>query len=107
LIGGNGVRDGDGGVGGEGGWRLAGPEACLGGGGRGGWSRGRWRPRWTGPGQGRPQRTRAVVAGRLVAWAAGGGRLHGRDKGERDGVEKCERRDKVEERFKIKNNFLE
>jgi hypothetical protein len=47
------------------------------------------------------------VAGRLVAWAAGGGRLHGRDKGERDGVEKCERRDKVEERFKIKNNFLE
>jgi hypothetical protein len=50
------------------------------------------------------------VAGRLVAWAAGaagGERLHGRDKGERDGVEKCERRDKVEERFKIKNNFLE
>jgi hypothetical protein len=39
--------------------------------------------------------------------AAGGGQLHGRDKRERDGVEKCERRDKVEERFKIKNNFLE
>jgi hypothetical protein len=37
----------------------------------------------------------------------GGWRLHGRDKHERDGVEKCERRDKVEERFKIKNNFLE
>jgi hypothetical protein len=47
---------------------------------------GRWRGRWG---------------------AAGGGQLHGRDKRERDGVEKCERRDKVEERFKIKNNFLE
>jgi hypothetical protein len=47
--------------------------------------------------------------GRWRAWwgAAGGGQLHGRDKRERDGVEKGERRDKVEERFKIKNNFLE
>jgi hypothetical protein len=49
----------------------------------------------------------AAAAGRPVAGAAGGGRLHGRDKHERDGVEKCETRDKVEERFKIKNNFLE
>ena len=40
--------------------------------------------------------------GASAAGVAGGGRLHGRDKGERDGVEKCERRDKVEERFKIK-----
>jgi hypothetical protein len=43
---------------------------------------------------------------------AGGGRLvvgssNGRDRRERDGVEKGERRDKVEKRFNIKNNFLE
>jgi hypothetical protein len=50
---------------------------------------------------------RGGAAGGVAAGAAGCGWLHGRDKGERDGVEKCERRDKVEERFKIKNNFLE
>jgi hypothetical protein len=49
-----------------------------------------------GQGRGRPRQ------GRSVAWAAGGGRLQGRDRRERDGVEKGERRDKVEERFKIK-----
>jgi hypothetical protein len=40
--------------------------------------------------------------GRLVA-----GGSNGRDRCERDGVEKGERRDKVGKRFKIKNNFLE
>jgi hypothetical protein len=35
------------------------------------------------------------------------GSSNGRDRRERDGVEKGERRDKVEKRFKIKNNFLE
>jgi hypothetical protein len=40
-----------------------------------------------------------------VAWAAGrlvAGSSKGRDRRERDGVEKDERSDKVEERFKIK-----
>jgi hypothetical protein len=35
------------------------------------------------------------------------GSSNGRDRRERDRVEKGERRDKVEKRFKIKNNFLE
>jgi hypothetical protein len=46
-----------------------------------------------------------------VAWASGAagvGWLQGTDRRERDRVEKGERRDKVEERFKIKKtNFLE
>jgi hypothetical protein len=45
---------------------------------------------------------------RPVAGAAGVGQLQGTDRRERDRVEKGERRDKVEERFKIKKtNLLE